>query len=285
MALEIVLPMGEKKNVKNIVFSILTKEYPLKLITLTNYIKKRYGISATFQAVRKATLQLVESGVLIKENNEFQINKEWVKESKLIINKLDNDLNSEIKQKPTVDSISNEISVFEFRSINDMMKFWQELIDNWFSKFKKGSHPFNCWQGSHMWEGLMHLETEEKIMGQLKKKGIESYAVLTSNTPLDKSTKKFYEKIGIKTIINSSSSSFDKSYHVGTYGDLIVQTNYPESIVKEFDNFFNKNKSLENYDVTELIKIANKKVKVKLTVIKNFQMAKQINKTIIDQFE
>ena len=42
MAVEFVLPIGEKTNVKNTVFSILSHEYPLKIIELTNFIKKRY---------------------------------------------------------------------------------------------------------------------------------------------------------------------------------------------------------------------------------------------------
>ena len=45
MAIRITLPFGKDDNVKNLVFSILTKEYPLKIIELTNFIHKRYGRS------------------------------------------------------------------------------------------------------------------------------------------------------------------------------------------------------------------------------------------------
>ena len=88
MSLEITIPFGKldgKDNVKNLVFSILTKEYPLKIIDLTNFIRKRYGKSVTFQAVRKALIQLVSDGVLIKEGTSFQINKNWVFESKKVL--------------------------------------------------------------------------------------------------------------------------------------------------------------------------------------------------------
>ena len=81
MSLQISLPLGKKEGVKNLVFTILTREYPLKLIELTNFIRKRYGKAVTFQAVRKAVLELIEEQVLIRDNNEFSINKEWVKES------------------------------------------------------------------------------------------------------------------------------------------------------------------------------------------------------------
>jgi hypothetical protein len=284
MSVEIVLPFGDKKNVKNIVFSILSHEYPLKLIELTNYVRKRYGRSVTFQAVRKAALELVESEVLVKNNKEFQINTDWLLKSKQTIDGLYEELTNKKQKTHSVDSVGSEISVFTFESLNDLMKFWQELIDNWFLKFKKTDYPINCYQAGHVWEVLLHIEMEEKIMSHMKKKGIKSYALISNNTLLDKNVAKFYNKIGVKTTINHTNNSFDKAYYVGTYGDLIIQTSYPKLLVHQLDEFFKKNNSLENLDISELSAIVNKKIKMKLIVIKNLEMAKQINKTILDQF-
>lgn len=122
-------------------------------------------------------------------------------------------------------------------------------------------------------------------MGQLKKKGIISHILSTGNTPLDKNIRKFYESIGVKTYISPSISTFDKSYYVGTYGDLIIQAQYPEKLVAALERFFKKNKSIEELNLKELSDIVNKKTEIKLTVIKNLSMAKQINKSIISQME
>jgi len=285
MVLRITLPFGKDDNVKNLVFSILTKEYPLKIIELTNFIRKRYGKSITFQAVRKAILQLVEDGVLLKENNQFSIDKEWVIDGKKQLDILYKELTKEKINPKSIDSIKGEVSVFTFNSLNELMKFWQDLIDDWFVNFKKGEYNINCYQSAHVWEGLLHLDREKKLMGQLKKKGILSYIMSTGNTPLDKNIRKFYRDIGIKVTINASTSSFDKSYYVGTYGDLIIQSQYPEEIVKDLDHFFKKNKTIKEFNLKELSDIVNKNVKIKLTIIKNLAMAKQINKSIILQIE
>lgn len=286
MSLRITMPMsvGEENNVKDLVFSILTNEYPLKIISLTNLIKKRYRRMVTFQAVRKAILELVKEGVLIQKDKEFLINKIWVKESKKTIDELYQTIYQEKKKPKEIDSIGEEISVFSFTSINDMEKFWQELIDDWFKEFKSGGLKINCFQGAHGWEGLLHPDTEKTLMSQLKDKGIKSYALFMSNTALDKTLKKFYISIGVKTIISKSSSQFDRSYYVGTYGDLVVQTQYPETIVKEIDNFFKKNKKLGDLNLKELSDIVNKKIDIKLSVTKNINMAKKINQTIIGEF-
>ena len=285
MSLRITLPLGNKDSAKNLVFSILSKEYPLKIIELTNLIRKRYGKSITFQAVRKASLELVKENVLIKKDNEFLINKAWVVESRIILENIYETLTKEKITPKSVESIKGEISIFTFNSLNEMMKFWEDIIDDWYKNFKKGNYNINCWQGAHGWEGLLHLEREKKLMGQLKKKGIKSYVVSTGSTPLDKNLWRFYQSIGIKTRLLPSSKYFDRNYYVGTYGDIIVQSHYPEKFVKLLDNFFLKNKTLENLDLKELSDIVNKKIKIDLTVIKNLEMAKQINKSIISQIE
>jgi len=285
MALRITLPFGKEDNVKNLVFSILTKEYPLKIIDLTNFIRKRYGKSVTFQAVRKAILQLVAEDVLLNQNNQFVINKEWVINSKKQLDALYEELTKEKTTPKSIDSIKGEISVFTFDSLNKMMKFWEDIVDDWFENFKKGDDHINCWQGAHGWEGVLHSDRERNLMGRLKEKGIKSYVLSIGNTPLDRYIWKFYKKVGLKIAFHPSLSSFDKNYYVGTYGEIIVQVHYPKEVVDALEKFFRKNKTIEDLDLNELSDIVNKKQEIQLTVIKNLAMAKQINKSIISQID
>ncbi|PIN92864.1 hypothetical protein COU54_05320 [Candidatus Pacearchaeota archaeon CG10_big_fil_rev_8_21_14_0_10_31_24] len=285
MSLEISLPLGKKNSVKNLVFTILTKEYPLKLIELTNFIRKRYGKAVTFQAVRKAVLELLEEKVILKENTSFLINKSWIHEAKQTIDELYNTIYEEKEKPKNADSVGNEVSIFTFHSLSSAMKFWENLIDNWFKHFKKGDYNINCYQSLHVWESLLYPETEKKIMTQMHSKGIKSYILSTGKNPLDKSALNFYKKLGSIIGINPSSTLFDKEYLVGTYGELVVQTRYPIEIINALDKFYKKTKNLENLDINELSDILNKKVEIKLSVIKNLNMAKQINHSIISQID
>jgi len=65
--------------------------------------------------------------------------------------------------------------------------------------------------------------------------------------------------------------------------DLIIQIQYPDKLVSEIEIFFKKNTSLENLDLKKLSDVVNKKIKIKITVIKNLEMAKHINQSIIGQ--
>ncbi|HLD13049.1 MAG TPA: hypothetical protein VJB87_05690 [Candidatus Nanoarchaeia archaeon] len=285
MTLQIVLPFGKKKGVKDLVFSILTKEYPLRLIELTNYIRKRYGKSVTFQAVRKAVLELLEEKVLITEGTGYKINKEWVKETKAVVDRIYSDIYEEQNVSPKIESIEGEITVFTVHSLNEMMRFWQSLIADWFKQYKETPPKLNVYQAAHSWEALIHLEKEREVMSKLKEKGIKSYALYTSNTPLDKSIKRFYESIGLKVVLKPSVKHFDRGYYVGTYSDMILQVRCPPELAKRLDNFFKKNKSLEDFDLQELSAITSKKELIKITVIKNAEMAKQINKSILSEMD
>lgn len=285
MALRITLPFGKEDNLKNLVFSILTKEHPLKIIDLTNFIRKRYGKSVTFQAVRKAIMQLVEEQVLLKNNNQFSINKEWVINSKKQLDLLYEELTREKINPKSIDSIRGEVSVFTFDSLNKMMKFWEDIIDDWFDNFKEGDFNINCYQGAHGWEGLLHPDREKSMMERLKERGIKSYVLSIGNTQLDRYIWRFYRKIGLKISFSPSSSTFDKTYYVATYGETIVQVHYPTEIVDDLENFFKKNKTIEDLDLGELSEIVNRKQEIKLTVIKSLAMAKQINKSIVSQIE
>ncbi len=285
MTLRLVLPFGEKGDVKDLVVTILASEYPLKLIELTNFIKKRYGRSVTFQAVRKAVLPLVAEGVLQKEGAGFSISKKWVAENKKFLDKLYLRLSSEEKKSAATESIGGEISVFTFDSLMEMMDAWESLSSEWGRNFKKGDYNVNCYQAPHSWEALTHAEAEARLMGDYTSKGIKSYILCTDDTPLDRSIQKFHDKIGVKMAIKHSPSKFDKGYYVGTYGDLVLQSNYPPETVKRLDTFFKKNKSMEELDLSELSEIVNAKIKVKMTAIKNLEMAKHINQSILSQIK
>ena len=233
--------------------------------------------------MRKALLALADEGVLQRQDDGYSIRKEWANETKQMIDMLIKDLAEEPKRPRRTESIDEDVTVYLFSSINEMMKFWESIIDDWFQGFEKGDPHINCYQGAHLWEGILHLDRERTLMGQLKRKGIKSYAICTGGTPLDRNAAKFYKEIGLHVHITSSNATFDRAHYIATYGDIIVETTYPEKIVKKLDAFFRKNRTVEHLDLKALSEIVNLKAPVKLTVIKNRSMANHVNKSIIDQ--
>ena len=281
MELSSILPFSNKENIRSLALTILIEESPLKIFEIVNLIRKRYGKKVSFQAVSKELVFLVKKEIIIKKDRDFLINPGWARKLK---ENSDNIYEKIILKKKIKKDNLEEITIVNFDSLKEMMDHYYKLIDKWFDNFKKGDYNINCFQGMHLWEVLLNLSQEEKTMGQLKKKGIRPY-LLTGSTKLDKEIIKLYKKIGAKAKSMDSKSIFDKSNTFGTYGDLIVQVKYPEHTIKKIDSFFKKNTSLDSYKLSELLEIVKEKNKVKMTIIKNKEMAKQINKSIISNFK
>lgn len=283
MVLHIEPLFGKKESVKNLIFSILVEKHPLKLIQIKNKIINNYGKSVTFQAVRQAANELEANKILRKKDSLYEINPSWVFEAKKTLKVIEESIISGKVIKN--DTIKGVLNSFSFNTINDMQIFWQKLIDNWFENFQESDEMnINCWQGVHLWEALIHLDTEKKVMQKLKDKGIRSYILLTGNTTPDKYTKKFYESIGIKSSIDSSTNT-EENYYIGTYGDLIVQVYYPEKLHDKIKDLFKQAKKVDELNVTKLHDIITEKTHIEMTVIKNPSMARQINNDIISRIE
>ena len=88
--LELTIPQaGEKaKNIKDLIFTILTQEEDLSLIELTNIIKNQYVLNVTYQAVRKAVNTLEQQDILFKKGKKYSLNKEWVLKTKAFFDTL-----------------------------------------------------------------------------------------------------------------------------------------------------------------------------------------------------
>ncbi len=286
MAIRFTLPLGEREDVKNLAFSILTEEYPLSIAEVANRVRKRYGRSVTFQGVRKALLSLTDAGVLSKGEDGFSVSREWVAEGKGFLDRLYLRLVAKEKPAKAFDSLGKDVSVFVFDSVNEMTRTWQEISDTFYKGYRKGDCNVNCYQAAHSWEVLLHPDIEAKLMGGAVKRGIAAYILCSNDTPLDRSLVRFHERLGVRMAINTyDTRDIDQSHYLGTYGDIILQTEYPEAAVRKLKSFFEKTKSLERMDLSELSAIVNAKAKVKMTMIRNLAMAKQLNAGIIEKVE
>jgi acyl carrier protein len=282
MDLESLFPFESKKSIRGLILSILVNESPLKVFEIASFIRKRYGRDISFQAVSKEVLYLIREGVLVKKDRDISINKEWVRKVKNNFDEINDKivLGKKINKK----DLSKEISNIEFHSLKDAMDYWYKIIDAWFANFKKGDYNLNCYQTSHIWEALLHLDQEVKIMSKLKAKGIRSYAIM-GDTKLDEGIFNLYSRLKIKAKMLKAKSDFDKSYVVATYGDIIIQLKLPDVVVVKIDSFFRKNDSIDSYDLSELLSIVKSQQKISMTVIKNLEMAKQMNKSIMMYFK
>ena len=79
-----ILDMGKtkKRNVRESIISILSRDYPLSIRKIYNSVKKEYKLDVTYQAVFKLVKEMLGDNILQKADSEmeYQLNIEWIKQ-------------------------------------------------------------------------------------------------------------------------------------------------------------------------------------------------------------
>src|SRR3989338_10714435 len=121
------LPLFEGKptSVRDKVFTVLSLKFLLSLIELLNEVKKQYNVSVSFQAVRKAVLELVHANVLVKEGKKFAINTQWILNLTKYAGMLQRQYftSPESKTKTKVE-VGPNVAVYTFSRLLDMDFVW-----------------------------------------------------------------------------------------------------------------------------------------------------------------
>ncbi len=96
MAIGIVLPQtrGREASVKDLVITILAKEWPLSTRKIYHRISKVYSVSCTYQAVHKSVKGLVREKVLVEKSREYCLNVDWLEQLKAFSEEVKQDYNS-----------------------------------------------------------------------------------------------------------------------------------------------------------------------------------------------
>lgn len=80
-----IVQMGKtrKRNVREAIISILSKEFPLNIKKIYNRVRKEYSLNVTYQAVFNMVKEMLEDGILEKSEREYRLNMNWIKNLKI----------------------------------------------------------------------------------------------------------------------------------------------------------------------------------------------------------
>lgn len=99
----------KEDSLKNNILDLLSIKYPLTLTDIHKEVCNNHNIRVSYQAIRKAVNQLLESGCLIKvEKTQFQINIEWLKGLADKIKNIEANYQGKVRFSKTVFTKANE---------------------------------------------------------------------------------------------------------------------------------------------------------------------------------
>jgi len=278
MTFELVLPSvsGNSKTTKDYILSILIKESPLTVRQIENRIKKSYGHSVTYQAVRKAIFYFLDEEVLTKEGKDYSINGDWINRLSLFCKCLSD---GNVKEFNNIWESEREgdFLVLYFDSIKErkdyLNKFERQIIPTLKNKKILVQIPHGY--------SAFNQEFIKERMDFLNKHGIKMYRIYKQNTFIDKLSASLYKKYGAKVEFNTK--DIDNSWII-IYGDVIVQTIQP-SEMKAMDKELFCDLSKIDEDSYKYIELyLYKKMKIKTIVQKNEDLAEKSRKEMLSYF-
>ena len=285
MVIKLDLPScGKDKKIKDIIINILSFDWPLTLTQLNNKIKNDFQSNKSYQATYKSLLELLDEGVIIKQNNSYSLNVEWAKKlNEFSLNILNNYQNSE--KKPILEGLlkinqNANITFLTFDCLANLDRAWLKIKEDYY-KTLDGKKEITVWDGNHCWWLLVYPEWEYNVIKQSKKDCL-SYKTCHNCTVLDKGSKKFYLDSGVKFNFSKKKVGGD----MAVFGDTIMQVCLPDELRIEIDKIYNECKSPSEINIPDFIKnVLEKKVKIDLVLTKNKEIADKLKESAVNSFK
>ena len=261
-------------------FSVLMHEYPLTLMKIRNTIDKRYGKAVSFQAVRKAVLQLGEEGVLEKTGKEFQIRKDWIVSIIKFGNLLQNQYFTKDRSGSKIETAGNAMT-YELPSLVDLDYVWNNLIRE--ALAAPGTSKTITFKAVHFWFLIATLAQETELIQEMVQKGIKLHYICYGNTPLDKWAVETYKRMGVHAKILPKPRNFPQGLNIGTYGNKTIQSQHPPELAAHIDTFFKTCKHLQDASLADITSIVMEKCDIRLQVLNDPVVTETIREEIAKQ--
>ena len=282
MPVSITLPLiGKPTSVKDMAFSVLMYNFPLSLIKIQNEVNKQYNKSFTFQAIRKAILQLVEAKVLEKIGKEFLISNEWI----LQIIKFGNTLQKQYFSTGHKDSkvqVGGNTTIYTLPKLVDLDYVWNGIIRQALSDPK--AEKVITFKAVHFWFLIATLAQETELMKEMIKRGVKFYYICYGDTPLDKWIVEMYNKMGVHAKLMPKPKNFTPGLNIGTYGNMLIQSQHPPELTKKITTFFQKCKHPQDASLTDITDIVIEKCSIPLQVLHDPLVAETVRNEIKRKF-
>ncbi|MFH0837211.1 MAG: HAD-IB family hydrolase [Candidatus Aenigmatarchaeota archaeon] len=270
-------------SLRNAVLSILTTKHPLSARELYEIIRCDHVKLATYPAVYKTLKVMTRENKLIKQNRNFSININWVKELKTFAERVEDEYVHNM-HLPTLDEIkNNENFSITFNTFDEANIYRKKLQKEYFLK-KDENKPY-CTMSRHQDSPLITSEKPQNLLNIMSdtKTKLKSFVIVAGNTLVDEWTADYYRNRHIA--IQTGLPVADKC-NIMVFGDVVMQIYLPEIVKNYIDKIYSKTTDISEINVEEFIRNAHKiRAKTKVIIMKNPVIAEQIRNQVINYFK
>lgn len=284
--IELSIPgIGEaEKGAKDRVITLLSEEYPLSLIQLSTKIRRNYNLSITYQAVRKAVEDLVQKGILEKEDKKYKISKEWIVKTKQFLDTLLLHYGSGRTSIHFSPELAKEnYTLFTFNNLLDLDIFWGDVMHYWAEHKMREEDIHFIGVGHYAWWILINFGRETKLFEHFKNKGIRSSFFLLKNNALNRWAGKVYQSQGLKVKVKTL-EKIEERTGINVMGDTVIQVYYGKKIADKIKKIYERNTDFKTVDIKEITELAHESCEIKFVLFKNASLAKTLRESYLPLF-
>lgn len=271
MDLPIYLPNIKKHSTKDLVIRLLTEEDKLTNQQLYLRIKKNFGKSVSYQAVRQALTELRESEVVEKSKRTYSISKKWI----LTLNNYAQLLHKKYIEKQDIRIIDSNTREIHLHSLNELGHFiLYSFKDHFFDQEKQKDLYMHV---HHLWFPFIHKEKREMLKQFFSKN--RNYVFVSHKSIWDRILSLFYKKYGTVKLGKHCDDFFDTIIQ----GDCIAKIYMPKALRKEMDKLYQTKNILNIRFIDDFIGLTYAKHNIRILITRNKEMAEEIKQRLRDQ--
>jgi hypothetical protein len=280
MGFEIFVPTLSKKDktAKDYIIEIILEEPNLTIRKIENRIKKKYGYSVTYQAVRKAILQFLKEGVLEKKGKTYNLSKKWIDSLSTLCERLNTKVKCKLPYNIIESKNKEDYQVIYFDSLISRRDYLEEFERKIAPTLKKKMEVMQIPHGYYT--ALNKAGTKER-MRFFNKHKVKIYRAYGGKTFLDRLAASVYRTCGAKT---KTGAKFKGDSWIIVLGDYIFQT-FPNRHTRKMDKkFFSSSFKFDKSYFKTMRDLYHKKCKVKVIIQKNSDLAEHLREQILGYF-
>ena len=256
-------------STKSAIIEALT-EKPLTLKELCSKVEKATTKPLTYQAIHKATTEMIETGILQKNGKELMINKEWVEKVAGFAKSIKDAKQSTNQSQP-------EIKKYILPSFAEAGQFVIKASHDSENPDKKVSICLF----RHSWPLFGMTKNDYDLLMETI---VESpfFELVQGNTILDKLFSKPLLDMGKKAIIHGSKLNYP--YDIVVKGDTVQQIIFPKEILERLDKMYESCKDINDLSIVSLLKdYVVEKNEIPIVIIKDEALADKIRGDAVEE--
>ena len=267
------------KSVENLILNTVKDNPNTSAKKIYNSITKA-GITVTYHKIFEKMQDMVKKGVMIKNDKLYSVSNVWVERTTKFMETIHTKqmMITEKNMCFGADSVQ-KVELLTFDSFSNYANYVKNL------KLKVLESLENSeilWLANHSVISLLSLNDRPLLASEIKKRNIKYYSIIRGNTYLDNFLLEFNRKIGIKNYkidLNDNNQSI-----IGIYGDNLLYVIYPQELIQQIEDFFQKTKSFDHGSFKEIFDIVNTDHKISAILIKEKYLVDSYRKFIKSKF-